>query len=96
MQIGDMQQFRENQLLKVERRKQEEKQIKKGIYQMQMMIDCQNMETFDKEAEKSKERTEVSRMEQKRAESQDQEHKKTDVHTEMEKMMSVVGKSITM
>ena len=66
MQIGDMQQFRESQLSKVERRRQEERQIKKGIYQMQMLIDCQEMETFDKEVKRGKERTEVSRMEQKR------------------------------
>lgn len=94
MQIGDMQQFKQSQLSKVERRKQEEKRIKKGIYQMQMLIDCQNMETFDKEAQKSKERTELSRMEQEKAESQGQERKKTDVQTEMEKMLSVAGKSM--
>ena len=96
MQIGDMQQFRESQLSKVERRRQEERQIKKGIYQMQMLIDCQEMETLDKEAKRSQERTEVSRMEQKKAEGQgrEQENKKTDVHTEMEKMLSVV-KNVT-
>lgn len=94
MKIGNIQQFKESQLSKVERRKEEEKQIKKGIYQMQMMIDCQNMETFDKECEKSKERTGDSRIKAAEAAEESREMQKTDNNTEMEKMLAVVGKGI--
>lgn len=94
MKIGNIQEFKEAQLGKVERRKQEEKQIKKGIYQMQMLIDCQSTEIFDKESERSKERTEASRTENKETGTQNQDHKKTDIHTEMKKMMSVTKQQI--
>ncbi len=94
MKIGNIQEFKEAQLGKVERRKQEEKQIKKGIYQMQMLIDCQSTEIFDKESERSKERTEASQAENKETGTQKQEHKKTDIHTEMKKMMSVTKQQI--
>lgn len=94
MQVGDMRQFLENQQGKVQKRKEEEKRIKKGIYQMQVMIDCQNMETFDKEQKKSKERVQQSEEAQKETESQSRERKKTDAKTEMEKMLSAVGKNL--
>ncbi len=94
MNIGNIQEFKESQLGKVERRKQQDKQIKKGIYQMQMLIDCQNMETFEKESEKSKERTEISRSEGQKTETPKQEQKKTDVHTEMKRMMSVTKQQL--
>lgn len=94
MQVRDMRGFFESQQGKVKMRKEEEKRIKKGVYQMQMMIDCQNMETFDKEAKKSKERVQESEAGQKEAESQSQEKKKTDAKTEMEKMLSTVGKNL--
>lgn len=89
MKIGDLQEFQQGQLSKVERRKREEKQIKKGIYQTQVMIDCQNMETLEKESERSRERTELSRQKSSEAQVQKQGKKRTDVHTEMKKMMSV-------
>ena len=94
MQVGDMRQFFETQQGKVRMRKEEEKRIKKGVYQMQMMIDCQNMETFDKEEKKSKERVQESEAAQKEAEGQSREQKKTDAKTEMEKMLSTVGKNL--
>ena len=94
MQVRDMRQFFENQQGKVKMRKEEEKRIKKGVYQMQMMIDCQNMETFDKEAKKSRERVEESQAAQKETENQSREQKKTDAKTEMEKMLSTVGKNL--
>lgn len=67
--IGDMQEFKASQLRRVEQKKEEEKQIKKGIYQMQVLIDSQLGETFDKEVERSRERTEISRREAKKAEN---------------------------
>lgn len=94
MKIGNLQEFQQGQMSKVERRKQEEKQIKKGIYQMQMLIDCQNMETLDKEREKSRERTEDVRTESGEAEVKKQGKKKADIHTEMKKMMSVAKPNV--
>ena len=94
MQVRDMRDFFASQQGKVKMRKEEEKRIKKGVYQMQMMIDCQNMETFDKEDKKSKERVQESEAGQKEAENQSQEKKKTDAKTEMEKMLSAVGKNL--
>ncbi len=52
------------------------------------------MEIFDKESERSKERTEASQAENKETGTQKQEHKKTDIHTEMKKMMSVTKQQI--
>lgn len=69
MKIGDMQEFQASQLSKVKRRKEEEKQIKKGVYQMQVLIDSQQDEMFDKEVERSRERTKISREEAKKAEN---------------------------
>lgn len=94
MQVGDMRQFFEAQQGKVKMRKEEEKRIKKGVYQMQMMIDCQNMETFDKEAKKSRERVQESEAAREETENQSWEQKKTDARTEMEKMLSAVGKNL--
>ena len=94
MQVADMRQFLENQQGKVRMRKEEEKRIKKGVYQMQMMIDCHNMETFEKEEKKSRERVQQSETGQKEAENQRREQKKTDAKTEMEKMLSAVGKNL--
>lgn len=92
----NIREFQQSQLGKVERRKQEEKQIKKGIYQTKMMIQGQNMETFEKESERSKARTELSRSEAKESRAKEQTRKKTDVHTEMKKMLSVTPKNIAM
>ena len=75
--IGDMQEFKASQLRRVEQKKEEEKQIKKGIYQMQVLIDSQLGETFDKEVERSRERTEISRREAKKAENAQEASRET-------------------
>ena len=75
--IGDMQEFKASQLRRVEQKKEEEKQIKKGIYQMQVLIDSQLGETFDKEVERSRERTEISRREAKKAENAQESGRET-------------------
>ena len=41
MQIGNLQEFQQQQLSKVEKRKKEEEKIKKGIYQMHVMVNDQ-------------------------------------------------------
>ncbi len=94
MKIGNLQEFQQGQMSKVERRKQEDRQIKKGIYQMQMLIDCQNMETLDKEREKSRERTEEIRTEGSETEVKKQGKKKADIHMEMKKIMSVAKPNV--
>ncbi len=94
MGIGNIREFQQSQLSKVERRKQEEKQIKKGVYQTKMMIQSQNMETLDKESKRSKARTELSRTEAKETQTKEQNRRKTDVHTEMKKMLSVMPKNL--
>lgn len=75
--IGDMQEFKASQLRRVEQKKEEEKQIKKSIYQMQVLIDSQLGETFDKEVERSRERTEISRREAKKAENAQESGRET-------------------
>ena len=97
MKIGNMQEFQASQLTKVERRKEEEKQIKKGIYQMQVLIDSQQEELFDKEIERSRERTKISREEAQEAEdvqnadSRMQGFKQTDLKQEMGRMMAMAA-----
>ena len=59
MKIGNAQNFMEKQMSKVEQRKEEEKKIKKGIYQMQVMLDSQSMETLMKECDKAKGKIQV-------------------------------------
>ena len=57
MQIGNLQEFQQQQLSKVEKRKKEEEKIKKGIYQMHVMVNDQIMETFTKECYKNDAKT---------------------------------------
>lgn len=87
MQIGDIQQFMREQQIKVEQRQKEMKEIKKGIYQMQAMIDSQSMETLMKECEKNDKKTVDTKTESEKTASEKPEQKKTDIKAEMEKMM---------
>lgn len=93
MRIDDMQEFRESQLTKAERRKEEDKRIRKGVYQMQVLIDYQQEEILNKEYEKSRERAKERADEDQETETepQRQERKKADVHDVMQKMMSVAS-----
>lgn len=84
--------FMQGQNAKREARLEEMKQIQKSIYQMQVMIDNQQMETFKEECEKSEAEKAGTHSD---AESADktqgnETHKngKTDSKTEMERMMS--------
>lgn len=91
--IGDMQEFKASQLRRVEQKKEEEKQIKKGIYQMQVLIDSQLGETFDKEVERSRERTEISQVqsESRSADSRIQGDKNADLKQAMGRMMAIAS-----
>lgn len=96
MEIGNMQEFRAQQLDKVRRRKEEEKRIKKGIYQMHVMVDNQCMETFEKEHKKVEEKVENAQTGEKGPEGKTKEGKKKDIRTEMEKMLAAAGKNVSL
>lgn len=89
MEIGNMKEFREQQLGKVEKRAKEEKRIKKGIYQMHAMIEAQSTETFFKECDKTAKQTDGEKAKDENTDAQRRENKKKDVKTEIEKMLSV-------
>lgn len=95
MQIGSMQAFLQGQTGKVQMRKEQEKQIKKAVYQMHAMIDSQAMETLDEEVKRNDSRTETQKEDQS-ADSRKQEHGKTDAKTEMEKMFTTARQIATM
>ena len=88
MQIGDMKEFREQQLGKVEKRKKEDERIRKGVYQMHAMIEAQSTETFFKECDKTEKQNDTEKAESEKADAK-REGRKTDVKTEIEKMLSV-------
>lgn len=97
MQIGDMQQFMGQQQSKVERRAEEMKKIKKGIYQMQIMLDSQNEETLLEESKKRDRKsaeTAKGEKEDTQKEITEQNQKLTDRIEVMEKMMSATRKII--
>lgn len=85
MKIGNVKDFMQQQSGKVKERQEEMKRIKKGIYQMQVMLDAQESETLMKECD----RAEAKRAEEKKgsegSDTGSKESKKTDPQTEMEK-----------
>ncbi|MBD5473891.1 MAG: hypothetical protein HDR20_13655 [Lachnospiraceae bacterium] len=93
VEVGDVKAFMGNQKSKVQQRAEEEKQIKKGIYQMKAMIASQSMETLMEESDKAKERSGQEQKETENAASKTKENGKTDTKTEMEKMISAAGRS---
>ena len=54
--MGEMREFKQQQLSKVEKRKKEDEKIRKGVSQMHSMIQSSCMETLDEETKKSRER----------------------------------------
>ncbi|MCM1136063.1 MAG: hypothetical protein NC400_10860 [Clostridium sp.] len=96
MEIGNMQEFRQQQLDKVRKRKEEEKRIKKGIYQMHVMVDNQCMETFEKEQKKVEEKAQNAKTGENSSEGAAKENKKKDIQTEIEKMLAVGRKYISL
>lgn len=92
MQIGSMREFKQQQLLKVEKRKKEEERIRKAESQMHSMIQSSCMETLDEETKRSRERTSPEKVQNENTgegERKAGKDKKTDSKTEMEKMMSM-------
>ena len=93
VEFGNAKEFMGNQMSKVQQRAEEEKQIKKGIYQMKAMIASQSMETLMEESDKAKERSGQEQKETESVASKTNETGNTDAKTEMEKMMSASGRS---
>lgn len=96
MEIGNLQEFREQQMGKVKMRAEEKKKIQKGINQMQAMIDAQNMETLMKECDTVGRPSNAEKTEKKDTRSESGEGKKTDPQTEMEKMLSTASKGLNL
>lgn len=89
MKIGNMDEFKAGQLGKVKMRKEEEKKIKKGIYQMHVMVESECMETLTKEQKKAESKKEDAKTEKESTNTQQVNEKKTDLQTEMEKLISM-------
>ena len=90
--MGELREFKQQQLSKVERRKKEDEKIRKGVSQMHSMIQSSCMETLDEEAKKSKERSSSEKVQSENTsegEKKNGRDKKTDGKAEMEKMMSM-------
>ncbi len=96
MEIGNIQEFRQQQLDKVRKRKEEEKKIKKGIYQMHVMVEDQCMETFDREHKKVEEKAQDVKNGEGGLEGNTKENKKKDIQTEIEKMLAAGRKAISL
>lgn len=86
--IGDIQEFKQQQLSKVERRKKEEEKIKKGIYQMHVMVEGQCMDTLTEECEKGGKGTAGTKVKDTQDSASKKDGAKTDPHTEMERMFA--------
>lgn len=91
MNIGNIEEFKQQQMSKVERRKKEDEKIKKGIYQMQVMIDSECMETLTKECEKNGKQTAGTQSEENGTKREQSESKKTDIQSALEKMVATTG-----
>lgn len=89
MRIGNIDEFKAGQLGKVKMRKEEEKKIKKGIYQMHVMVESECMETLTKEQKKAESKKEDAKTEKESTNTQQVNEKKTDLQTEMEKLISM-------
>ncbi len=93
MRVGEMREFKEQQLGKVKKRQEEEKKIKKGIYQMHVLVEDECMETLSKEREKTEKKVEDVRSEEKKAAPDQRKDQKTDSQTPLERMMALGGQT---
>lgn len=93
MKIGNAKDFMQQQSGKVKQRQEEEKKIKKAIYQMQVMLDSQTTETLMKECDRADARKAGENNDNKDSGTESKESKKTDAKTEMEKMLSTATRA---
>lgn len=96
MEIGNLQEFKEQQMGKVKMRAEERKKIQKGVNQMRAMIEAQSMETFFKECDTVGRPSNTDKTESKNTGNEGKESRKTDVQTEMEKMLAAAGKGLNL
>lgn len=94
MEIGNLQEFKEQQMGKVKMRAEEKKKIQKGVNQMQALIDAQNMETLMKECDTVGRPSDAEKTKGKDAQSENKDGRKTDPQTEMEKMVSTTARGL--
>ena len=87
-EITDKEQFLGEQQSKVEARAEELKKIKKGIYEMQAMIDGQSMETLIEDQEKAEEKRADEKKQTDKADAEKGEKKTSSREEIMEMMMS--------
>lgn len=92
MKIGNIEEFKAGQLGKVEKRKQEDKRIKQGIYQMHAMVESECMETLIKERENAQSQNEDTRTEKEGTNTEQGDEKKTDIQMEIEKLLFMGSK----
>ena len=93
MQIGNIEEFQQGQMSKVERCKKEAERIKKGVYRMHVMIEEQCAETLDKEREKQQKQTKAADGEENSSESKQNKSVKPDLDTELEKLKSFTSRN---
>lgn len=96
MKIGNVKDFMQQQSGKVKQRQEEEKRIKKGIYQMQVMLDAQETETLMKECDRAEAKRVEGKKDSEDTDTESREGRKTDSKTEMEKMLSAARKGIAL
>ncbi len=89
--MGELREFKQQQLSKVEKRKKEDERVRKAVAQMHSMIQSSCMETLDEETKKSRERVSERVTNDNKGESGEKsgKDKKTDGKAEMEKMMAM-------
>ncbi len=91
MLIGDYKEFKQGQLNKVERCKKEAERIKKGVYQMHVMVENECTETLDKEQQQAQEKVERTDKDGQGNEKKQKTYK-TDLNGEMEKMLAAANR----
>lgn len=94
MVIGDIKEFQQGQLSKLEHWKKQEKRIKKGIYQMHIMIDSECTKTFTRENKADKKQTKGTQKEKQGKEEKQSGYTKTDLRCEMEKMLASANQNL--
>lgn len=92
MKIGNMDEFMAGQADKVRRRKEEEKRIKKGIYQMHVMVEGECLETLTEEQKKAERKNESTKAEKENSREGQKDEKSTDLQAEIEKLLSMGSK----
>lgn len=92
MPIGNIDEFKAGQMDKVRRRKEEEKKIKKGIYQMHVMVEGECMETLTEEQKKAERKKDSIKTDENGPQTDQKNEKKADIQSEVEKLLAMCSK----